>query len=54
MSSFTMASRQWRWMERASGDTVGERPGNLSRIQRLRRLLRRTIRRRRSRQELPR
>lgn len=54
MSSFTVASRQWRWIERASGDTAEERPGNLSRIQRLRRFLRRTIRRRRSRQELPR
>ena len=51
MSSFTMASRQWRWIERASGDTAGKRPGNLSRIQRLRRFLQRTIRRRRSRRD---
>ena len=54
MSSFTVASRQWRWTERTPGDTAGERSENLSRIQRLRRFLRRTIRQRRPRQEVPR
>jgi|YNPBryunderm2012_1023409.scaffolds.fasta_scaffold07012_3 hypothetical protein len=51
MSSLTAVSRQWRWTDASPGDTAGGRSGNLSRIQRLRRFLRRTIRRRRSRQE---
>ncbi len=51
MTSLTAVSRQWRWTDTSPGDTVGGRSGNLSRVQRLRRFLRRTIRRRRSRQD---
>lgn len=51
MSSLTAVFREWRWKKVSPGDTAGGWSGNLSRVQRLRRLLRRTIRRRRSRQE---
>lgn len=51
MSSLTAVSRQWRWKDVSPGDTAGGRSGNLLRVQRLRRFLRRTIRRRRSRQD---
>lgn len=51
MSSLTAVSRQWRWTDGASGDTAGGRSGNLLRVQRLRRFLRQTVCRRRSRRE---
>lgn len=49
VSSWMLAFRQRT--EKTAGDRDGARLGNLSRIQRLQRLLRQTIRRRRSRQD---